>query len=374
MKIRLFVQIFTLLTVCTVPSIATSFQLSPRGTVYEQSMRKEFSNWFDRVVLSITNKGIKHFAKAVHEEITHRTYGCNGIPEICGNPNVEFASPYVIAGVRWNDDPPFRLFYGEGRNTSCKTTETIRFTTQPRCWVQLFRDAQKKARRGVLLNATNHSSLLARSHFGDLQFLHSMASQDGELARETKRKILMWAKFTWAVALGNYPLGTKLAKIDIDGMQEFFGNSGWNIQDLFTVGNPAIRRHIKEVAFGSLLHMVQDSFAKGHVERAEAVTDTLCIGTTVEHIAPGSVKRFHSYVNQDVKKHAPQDNRSAFLHHWSNESPSVIDVGSTLVDYFERKSDWSIVGGYISCLFSLELPNTPASPGNGFAKSRTFLR
>ena len=42
--------------------------------------------------------------------------------------------------------------------------------------------------------------------------------------------------------------------------------------------NPPLRSHIKEVAFGSLLHMVQDSFAKAHVDRAEAIQGQMCEG------------------------------------------------------------------------------------------------
>lgn len=357
------------LVLCVSSPAVVAFKLSPQGTALEQSVAKKYSNWWRRIVAGLGAKGVGHFTEPVHEEITHRVYGCQGDADVCGDPNVGFASPYVLAGVRWNDDPPFRLEGDEGRGTTCKVTETIRFTTQPTCWAELFRDAKKKAEAGKMLDATSRTSLLGRSHFGDLQFLHAMASRDGELAADTKRRIMMWAQFAWGIATGKYALATRLKDAQIDGMQQHFGRTEWTVQDLLTLGNPPLRPRIKEVAFGSLLHMVQDSFAKAHVDRGEPIQGQMCEGV-VQHAAPGKIRSFHAYNNQDSDKHGEYDSRNAFSAHWTVDKPGVIDVGQALRAYFERAATWEEVQPYLDCVFTLENPTAQASAGNGFLKGR----
>src|SRR5262245_8831357 len=142
------------------------------------------------MVAWVAVKGVLHFAEPVHEEITNRIYGCDEDKSICGDPETEFAGPVVQAGVRWNDDPPFRLEEQSYQHSSCKVSETIRFTTQPRCWYEIFKYAKRRAEDGEVLDSSSRAPLLARSHFGDLQFLHAMASRDGELAEETSQRIM----------------------------------------------------------------------------------------------------------------------------------------------------------------------------------------
>ena len=365
--------VLSLLTACSFvgasPRPIQPYKLSPEGTTLEKSIAKKYSSLWNRAMLWVADRGIHLFTEPVHEEITHRIFGCQGDSDVCGDPNIGFATPFVLAGVRWNDDPPFRLAEGEGRNTSCKITETIRFTTQPRCWAQLFRDAQKKAIAGKPLDQTSRASLLARSHFGDLQFLHSMASRDGEPAVETKQRIMMWAEFTWRVGRGDYGLETMLKDVNVARVEEFFGRSGWRVQDLLTLGNVALRPRVKEVALGSLLHMVEDSFAKGHVDRAEATMGARCTGAE-EHLAPGRIREFHCYINQDTAKHGDYDSRQAFAQHWAADRPTVIDVGQELVEYYERGSAWEEVRPYLDCVFALEDPESKASAGAGLGSDR----
>lgn len=111
---------------------ATPSSLSPRGTKVEQHVAKENASWFDKTVALLGREGVLHFTEPVHEEIASRMFDCE---DGCDDADIaaEYAGMFVISGVRWNDDPPFRLMEDEGQHTSCKTTETIRFTTQPRC-------------------------------------------------------------------------------------------------------------------------------------------------------------------------------------------------------------------------------------------------
>ena len=346
------------------PLVASS--LSPRGTKYEQHVSQQYNHWFQRTVLLLAREGVLHFREPVHEEITSRIYGCEGDAKLCGDPDVEFAGPFVLAGVRWNDDPPFQLQAGEGGHTVCKTSETIRFTTQPVCWAELFKDAKHRAASGDVPDAYNHAPLLARSHFGDLQFLHAMASQDGESAAETQKRVTMWAEFTWKVATGEYGLGTNLADVNIPAFDDFFGKSGWTVQDLFTVGNPALRPHIAEVAFGSILHTVEDSFAKGHVQREQNAAAATCAALP-QLPAPARIMEFHSYAHQDGHKHAEFDTRDAFEQETLADKPDVVLVGKPLRDFYEHRASWEIVKPYFECVFAIIDANTKASPGAEFA-------
>jgi len=339
--------------------------LSPRGTKYEQHIAKQYNSWWQRTVAALGREGVL-FREPVHEEITNRIYGCDDDQSICGDPEVEFAGPFILGGVRWNDDPPFQLHEGEGKHTVCKTTETIRFTTQPVCWYQIFKAAKAQSATGDVPDAYNHAPLLARSHFGDLQFFHSMASRDGELPAETQKRILMWAEFTWKVASDEYGLDTKLKDVDIPEFDDFFGNSGWAVQDLFTVGNPALREHIEDVAFGSNLHAVEDSFANGHVEREENAPGSSCAGLP-QLAAPRRIIEFHSYAHQDEHKHAEADARDAFEHEMFTDTPNEVVIGRALREFRKNGAKWEVVKPYYVCVFGLADSTTPASPGKDFS-------
>ena len=328
-------------------------------------MAQENAGFWEQMVMRLGHEGVLHFAEPVHEEITARIYGCT---DGCNDVDIaaEEADPYVLAGVRWNDDPPFQLQPGEGQHTHCKVEQTIRFTTQPRCWYELFTAAKKAAERGEVPNAASHAPLLARSHFGDLQFFHSMASQDGELAAETQRRVMMWMEFTWRVANGEYNLDSKLADVKVAGFDEFFGKSGWTVQDLFTAGNPILRGkgRVSDVAFGSLLHTVEDSFAEGHVER-ERDSPGSC-SSAPQFPAPPRVIEFHSYAHQDEKKHKERDTRSAFLEELARPVNEVV-VGKPLKDFYEHGASWETVKPYLECVFAVVDPSTKASAGSEFA-------
>ncbi len=357
----------TILALTLFSSSTFASSLSPRGTKVEQHVAKENAAFWQRTVLLLGREGVLHFAEPVHEEITARMYDCD---DGCDDADVaaEYAGAYLIAGVRWNDDPPFRMLEDEAQHTSCKTSETIRFTTQPRCWYQLFTAAKKSAATGDVPSAASHAPLLARSHFGDLQFFHSMASQDGETAAETRRRVMIWMEFTWRVGNGEYSLDTKLSEVEIDGFNEFFGTSGWTVQDLFTSGNPALRRHITDVAFGSLIHSTEDSFAEGHVQR-EDTSPGNCASAT-QFAAPPRIIEFHSYSHQDEKKHKDRDSREAFLEQLS-KPVNAVTVGKPLVDYYEHGASWETVRPYLECVFTVVDPTTEATPGKEFETERS---
>lgn len=349
---------------------AQAFDLSPKGTRHDRDAVKAWApSWIDGILTTVADKGLTRFKQSVHEEITHRIYECNYEGAgFCGNPDAEFAPSYVIAGVRWNDDPPFQLKRNQAKGINCKTAYedgrpmTIRFITQPLCWGELFLAADKHVKRHPErpYDAASQAAMPLRSHFGDLQFIHSMASANEEEPFETRRKILGWAEFTWGVVLGQYELGTWLKDIKLPVIEQFFGANEWRVQDLFTLGDPSLRAHINDVAFGSLLHMVQDSFAAGHVDRMEPANGKRCTGSP--HRAPGPIREFHSYIHQDSSRHGEADNREAFVN--NRLTPDVVDVGRTLVALRQAKAGWSDVGSYLECVYELSPSSRRATAGD----------
>ena len=368
-------RIFRLLVVAgLLTGLANSawcFDLSPKGTRFDRDAVKAWApDWLDRILTAIADRGLPTFKHPVHEEITHRVYGCNYEgATICGDPDAQYATPYMIAGVRWNDDPPFQLNPNQAENTSCKTSYpdgrpmTIRFITQPRCWADLFLAAEKQVKTDATkrFDAANQSALPLRSHFGDLQFVHSMASSDGEDPTETRSKMLGWAELTWGVVRGKYRLETWLKDIDVPVLQQFFGNSGWRVQELFTLGDPSLRPYVSDVAFGSLLHMIEDSFAAGHVDRMEPAQGAQCPGNS--HPAPGPIREFHSYTHQSTSKHADADTREAFTN--NRLTPDVVDVGRTLVAMRQANAEWADVRAYLMCVYDLA-PGVRKASAGGF--------
>lgn len=344
---------------------AHAFKLSPSGTALDRQRAYAKAGWWERTQQKLALRGIHHFTEPVHEEITHRIYDCDADQIICGNPDVEYAPLSVLAGVRWNDDPPFRL--NNTSITECKIDETIRVITQPVCWAKLFKYAEFNASSESYDASHTASNLMFRSHFGDLQFIHAMASKDGEKAEETQRKILMWAEFTWRVALGEFGHGHLLKEIPVTGFSIFFGNVGWNVQDLFTLGNPQLRKNLGDVAFGSLLHMVEDSFARGHASRSEGVFGETCLGGRTGK--PGTIQAFHSYQNQDHDKHGQADSRTAMADQLV-EKPSIVAIGRGLRTFYEQRTDWAVVKPFFECIFYIENPKESASEGAAFRREK----
>ncbi|PXX45307.1 hypothetical protein [Undibacterium pigrum] len=346
-----------------------AFKLKPEGSFIERKLATRSQSEWEKLLAAVAFRGIHKVGESVHEEITNRILGCEGDADICGAPDYEPKFAYVLAGVRWNDDPPFRFERGQGDFGGCQNGATVRLNTFPRCWANVFKDGEKRSVNGVSLNADT-APLLVRSHFGDMQFLHAMASKDKEDADKVLKRILVWAEFTWRTSLGEFPLSATVKDVAVPGISEFFQTKGWSVQDLFALGNPHVRKpdNMAELAFGSLLHVVEDSFAGGHVERATPDERNQCPKMTTAVPMPGKILEFHSYINQDSKKHGDDDVRNAFSAAWSGARPNVLDVGRTLNTYFVRRATWDEVKPYIECIFTLHENVRAASAGEKYAR------
>ena len=252
------------------------------------------------------------FQSSVHEEITHAAYGCTDSPSDCDNAVAagtgEGAPRSVIQGVQWNDNPPFKLQSGWPLLGPACFKNLIQLPNAfPECWGAIFgvgAQSSALARRTTVAYGPR-SLILLRSHFGDLQFLHAMAARDGEPAHETRDNILAWASFAWQVGRGDITPDTVLSSPRAGTAARLFPGAGMDVTSLFTLGSePHSARRVQDMAFGSLLHVVEDSFSAAHVEREPPVE-------VDGGWAPGCIDEFHSYGHQDHNAHANADTHAA---------------------------------------------------------------
>lgn len=212
----------------------------------------------------------------VHETITQAALDGAGYP-----PDQR---DQILRGVFWNDDPEALLFAHDPKRPLQKSTGflfALRF--------KRFELVTSKQRAIV-----PSDGLLGRSHFGDLQFLHAMASTTTETPAQTRQRMLAWAEFCWQVALGDLlavarraDWGTQAGVLPAgvkgpDTVGQLFGQVDGTIAPFR--------------ALGSLCHLVEDSFAIGHVDRV-----------VLDATRRGPIRAFYCYTNQNHAQHAAGD-------------------------------------------------------------------
>lgn len=372
------------------PDSASAFQIAPLSSRWEETLTKETTSTRARVAgkLGQLIKG------PVHEEITQLAFGCPTdykdlpVDMQCATADAGFANHFINYGVRWNDLPPFMLRPGEGKRCiktfglggpACNVSQTVRFSTQPECWVCMFTAAEKIAASkrkivGCLPAARAKGSrmvtahLLARSHFGDLQFLHAMAQDEGVDPAETRAEILGWLEFAWKVGMREIPHDALLKSVNVPVMQQRFGCSGWSVSDLYILGRKdKLLEYIDDIAFGSVLHTVQDSFAEGHVERERPESGATC-SATVQLRRPGRIKEFHGYASQDGHLHDAKDLREAMAGSTGGSVSDAVDASRQLARFYRNGSTWAQVEPYMQCLFTLSNDSRRSSAGDQFRR------
>lgn len=218
----------------------------------------------------------------VHENLTAHSLRQAGLllaSEDYGSPQ---AWEYV-RGVIWNDDPEILLLKRDDLDAK-KFTWGVE-------WLKKFKDAEGRARKKEVFSVG--APLTARSHFGDLQFLHGMAAQDGDAAAKTHSAVMRWAEFTYRTAIGEVEPDMFLSAVPVAGMAELFAGQTQTVAGLFGADRVG---DLRRRAMGSLLHLIQDSYAAGHTEREEK-----------DGYRRGAVVCFYSYAQQDHAKHAADD-------------------------------------------------------------------
>jgi hypothetical protein len=316
------------------------------------------NNSFPKVINRFQIEGPWDINDPVHENIT--LYGL--IDAGLVPPGTKFNADEVweyMRGAMWNDDPEGLLFDNnekENKNWSSGIE-----------WKGHFDEGGKKAKAGKPIGQGD--TLTARSHYGDLQFIHGMASKDGEKASETKGKIMMWAEFTYKVSIGEIAENTTLDNIPVSGIPAIFKGTAQEKQTVRSLFHVNKTGSTQKRAIGSLLHIIQDSYAEGHTQRASTGGNSR-----------GEVESFHSYTNQDEEKHGDKD---AFPAEKKGESTrdriaripggsdAILNCAVILI-FFKNKQPWNIAKYFLdTTIFKLADPNNLSGPGTAFAKKKT---
>lgn len=336
---------------------ASAFQVLPLVSDVDRSLTKYSSRG---LISKLGQWGVQHavplIKSPVHEAITLRALGCPSDPgnelSCVTKENIERFRA-ILYGVRWPDDPPFSLSRtSPPRIRACDPKVTLRSTSQPECWRALFRDAGRKAVEhtgaGPAFGPGHY--LLYRTHYGDLQFLHAMATYEGEPTAQTAREMKVWAKYLWGVATKRLDTTVFLRDLGVDDLGQHFPGDQTTV-NLLSTGLPQVRDNLHEVAIGALLHMVHDSFSAAHTVRAEP-TGGRCPGFS-SALAPGRITRFQSYAGQDAAWHDEQDTKEALSLHALQELPTVMDASQTFISLWRDQAEWTRVEPYFDCVFAV---------------------
>jgi hypothetical protein len=312
---------------------AAAFKLQALGPVPQQSASTRQALGF----LSL-------FGSDVHERITRQAYEKAGVK----------MPDEVLAGVRWNDNPPvIRLGPLAG---ACDIG----------CWASMLRVDSLALE---ILSRREQSIPTLRSHFGDMQFLHAMAARSGERPQATREKAMRWLEFSYRVARGEIgprvnvfslrEAGSGMDAATRDWVSSLFrapDKQLWRVQDVFGVGE------LKLVAFGTFLHLVEDSYSASHVRRASRRVQA---NGCPSYDAADPIAEFHTYAGQDTEKHALCDDAPDWLDAPRDGSP--LDALAELIRAYAQGRDWPAVKGLLEeGVLKLQPATRAARPGPCF--------
>lgn len=360
----------TVLAIVLLPSSVQAFQVLPRISDVDRKIADLGHNrWRDSLGQWFVDKAIPLIKSPVHEAITLNAIGCTasaGDESSCIDSGLVREHQVLLYGVRWPDDPPFPLNKSSPpRISGCDASVTLRSTAQPSCWKGLFSDAQKTALQRMSRKPDEPAFgpgdyLLYRSHFGDLQFFHAMASHDGEFAVQTLQRMRMWAQFMWGIATRTTATDRFIRTLEIQDLENFFPGD-ITAMNLLATGIVEVRKDLDKVAMGALLHMVQDSFSQAHAGRLPE-SGGMCEGIP-RFAQPGRIRQFYSYAGQVGSLHDHEDTFKALGLQTLQTSPHVVDASRAFLTLWKEGVPWSEAEKYFDCVFALESPSAQAGPG-----------
>lgn len=171
-----------------------------------------------------------------------------------------------------------------------------------------------------------------RSHYGDMQFLHAMASKDEVAAVDTQAEILTWAKFIYAGTQGVYTEHTKFRELDMADVLKWFPRQIQYDSEIWSVLAPSYTiEDFKSYNIGIILHMIQDSFAAGHTTRNYESS---------KECPTGRVVSFNAYTHQDTDKHSAADKAEGAAASNFTKELNPVDAGAQIIRMARRGDDW----------------------------------
>lgn len=353
---------------------AGAFKLRPLGTDFDRALARLDEPGVGRLLDEVVRLGVELLAEPVHEEITHRAFLCDGqgaSMDCAKQPSRRPRAPEaVLYGVHWNDNPPFQIKSTDGNRpaglpASC-LNQVIRIPRLVKdCWLPIYQSSERRA-ASRSYSARNGSWLIQRTHFGDLQFLHSMAAHPAEDAQTTQDNVLAWARFAFGVYREEFGGDDFLARcpatmrgcrlVGLPRIAAWFPGE-MTVADLFTQGDETYRGNLREVALGSLLHLVQDSFSEAHVVRSSNQQNRPCGPAEHQWRSAATIQLFQTYGAQDSGRHAQRDAARAFGRGLLTFTPNVVEVATRVRTLMQDAPDWPVVERYLrECVFVVEDP------------------
>lgn len=255
--------------------------------------------------------------------------------------DIDRSAQQFIRGVVWPDDPKGYLF------DDPRSTED--YSSGARWWEEFDKDERN-----------DPAALIARSHYGDLQFFHGMSSVAGESPQVTKENMLNWSRFLTDVSTGRIDPDVKLSEVALTD-ELFPAHRDATIKELF--GYPgATDLETRQRAAGALTHMIQDSYAAGHVDRDPQT---------------GAVLEFHNYGAQDSDLHAHHDEwgqgRTLGDRFQSTRgAQAAYEESARVLVMLDQGADTESVVRYLDRqVFALDPAARPSSPGEQFVPTKT---
>ncbi|AZZ36079.1 hypothetical protein CIK05_04490 [Bdellovibrio sp. qaytius] len=251
----------------------------------------------------ISANGIFNHGYPIHESITRKAAIDSGYL----SAQDTYQMDHLIEGVRFNDDPEAYLAKGN----------VIGFATN------------------FIGNNNGKGNATEIFHFGDYQFMHAMA-KGGTPAYKVKNYMMLYAYHCWMMATDNDSFAK--FKITYDNVVRKIRNNAPNSEysQAELIAKNAIQVLPREVLFyntdnqnsfqnralGSLIHMIQDSYAKGHVVRVGWED-----GSNL-----GDIRYFQDYKQQDSSAHDAYDVPKGKL----NEN-SLFEIPGSKIAYLRTK-------------------------------------
>ena len=215
------------------------------------------------VMMAVSGGPYGKIHQPIHESLTLAAL-INGDFGVARATTVQNASDHdweYIRGAVWNDDPDCLLFNDDSEGNNHKYSLGVEWLARYEAGKSEWND----------LSSSRLRNPTGRSHYGDLQFLHSMACRSGEPPQETKRKLMLWLEVMYKLANGEDGI-TADTEIGNTKLSEFFPvlSLPQSFKPLLYLLSKESRFQGKDIgrrAIGSMFHIIQDSYAVGHTER-----------------------------------------------------------------------------------------------------------
>jgi hypothetical protein len=267
----------------------------------------------------------------------------------------------VKYGLLFNDDPKGYLFpKTPGNPDGYRATDAGGTNVNGIKWMEKFGlvvakmkridilDLEKKggfflrrraAREIPKLQEELEADILWASHFGDLQYLHAMGLAD-DSREKIREKMRQYAEHAWSAAteegyfeeLQTEIKSAKQAALEgadpSDRRSQLLARFDGSDALYHTEGSEDFQYR----ALGSIIHMVQDSYAKGHAVRERWDGEN-----------SGRILYFQNYAEQDGDKHGAFDTHpSKDTKNWSQipGATKAMAQSSILITYFKLQCGW----------------------------------